>query len=335
MSSKPIALLVMHYGTPASLEEVPAYYTHIRHGRPPAPEDLEDLVSRYRAIGGPSPLKAISEEQAQCILRGVRKAGIGAKLYIGAKHTHPFIGEAIKQIADDGIDQVVALVLAPHYSTFSVAAYRKYALETRDEIAPNMKIDFVERWGELPALIDALASRVKAQLSGPTGREPLAKGEALVAGAAPATTTEAWNPEETLVIFSAHSLPKRIMAEGDPYVEELLTTSRLVAEKAGVKNWQFAFQSASKTGEPWLTPDILDVIDEEQANYKNFLACTVGFVSDHLEVLYDLGIETRDHCQKLGVNYRRAETIGTDETVMNALAEVCVETLAKFSPALT
>jgi hypothetical protein len=190
---------------------------------------------------------------------------------------------------------------------------------------------------------------------GPTGREALAKGEALVTGddltngaedfwsrfeepaekfSAPSAPAEAWDPDETLVIFSAHSLPKRIMAEGDPYIEELLATSRLVASETGVKNWRFAFQSASKTGEPWLGPDILDVINEEQGNYKNFLACTVGFVSDHLEVLYDLDIESRDHCEKLGLNFRRAATIGPDEAVMMTLAQLCAKALTATSNAL-
>jgi ferrochelatase len=302
MSSSPVALLIMHYGTPSSLEQVPAYYTHIRHGRPPAPEDLEDLISRYKAIGGPSPLAQISTQQAELVLEGVRELGVDAKLYIGAKHASPFIADAVHQIAKDGFDRVIALVLAPHYSTFSVAAYRKAALAARDEARPSMQIDFVERWGELPEFIDALSERVKKQMEG-------------------------WDPAETLVIFSAHSLPQRIMAEGDPYVEELHETSRLVAEAASVPNWKFAFQSASKTGEPWLGPDILDVIDEEKDNYRNILACTVGFVSDHLEVLYDLSIETRDHCEKLGVQYRRADTIGAESRVMSALAELCVQAL--------
>ncbi|MBS1717573.1 MAG: ferrochelatase [Armatimonadetes bacterium] len=300
MNSKPIGLLVMHYGTPASMEDVEAYYTHIRRGRPPEKEDLEDLISRYQAIGGPSPLTATSEQQAQLILEGLKKRGIDARLYIGAKHAPPFVGDAVRQMAADGIDEAVGLVLAPQYSSFSIAAYRKAALAAVEESRPQMQIYFLERWGELPAYIEALAGHVKESVKD-------------------------WNLDETLVIFSAHSLPRRIMAEGDPYVKELMATSRLVADAAAVPNWRFAFQSASKTGEPWLGPDILDVIDEEKDKYKNVLACTVGFVSDHLEVLYDLGIETRDHCEQVGIkNYRRASTIGADPKVMDALAEQCM-----------
>lgn len=308
MSSSSLALLVMHYGTPASMEDVETYYTHIRRGRPPAPEDLEDLISRYQAIGGPSPLTATSTEQANLILEGLRSRGIDAKLYVGAKHAPPFVKDVVAQMAEDGIERAVALVLAPHYSSFSVAAYRKEALSSRDAHRPEMQIEFVERWGELPTFISSLAQKVREGVKG-------------------------WDPAETLVIFSAHSLPQRIMAEGDPYPEELLTTSRLVAEAANVPNWKFAFQSASKTGEPWLGPDILDVIDEERANYKNIFSCTVGFVSEHLEVLYDLGIETRDHCEKLGLNYRRAHAIGADSAVMNELAGLCAGKLALVSEA--
>jgi ferrochelatase len=290
----PKALLVMHYGTPASLEEVLPYYTHIRRGRPPSDGQLEDLVSRYRAIGGPSPLASISKRQAELIQKGLATRGIEAKLYIGAKHASPFIADAVNQMAQDGIDDAVGIVLAPHYSTFSVAQYRSYALDTRDSVAPQMKISILERWGTLPAFIEALASRVAAQLEG-------------------------LDPAETTVIFTAHSLPKRALAEGDPYQDELLETSRLVADRLGLPNWAFAFQSASTTGEPWLGPDILEVIEELSDKTKTIVACTVGFISDHLEVLYDLGIEARDKCADLNLGFRRADVINDDPSVMEAL----------------
>jgi ferrochelatase len=298
------ALLVMHYGTPKSIDDVLPYYTHIRRGRPPTPEALQDLVDRYQAIGGPSPLTKISEDQATLIQAGLIKRGIDAKLYIGAKHTHPFVGEAIEQIAAEGISEVVGLVLAPHYSSFSIASYRDYAEKARDQHAPSMSLSFIERWGTLPALIDGLATRVAAQLDG-------------------------WNAEETLVIFSAHSLPQRIMAEGDPYPDELMETSQLVADKLGIPHWAFAFQSASTTGEPWLGPDILDVISANAETYKNVICCTVGFVSDHLEVLYDLGIEARDKCAELSLNFRRVDTINADEVIMDALAGLAADLYTK------
>ncbi|MEZ0324515.1 MAG: ferrochelatase [Fimbriimonas sp.] len=298
-----VGLLVMHYGTPATMEDVLPYYTHIRRGRPPSPEQLHDLTSRYEAIGGPSPLTALSRRQAEAIQAGLHKRGIPAKLYIGTKHAPPFVSDAVTQMAADEIDQAIGIVLAPHFSTFSIAAYKQYALGARDQHRPEMKLEIIERWGTLPALIQALAHRVNEQMNG-------------------------WSPEETLVIFSAHSLPEKIVAAGDPYKDELEETSRLVAEASGLKHWTFAFQSASNTGEPWLGPDILDVIQDNAGRYRNIIACTVGFVSDHLEVLYDLGIEAREKCEELGLNFRLAATINDDSAVMDALAELCATRLA-------
>lgn len=288
----------MHYGTPKSIDDVLPYYTHIRRGRPPSQEALDDLVGRYEAIGGPSPLTKISEDQARLIHEGLAKRGIEAELRIGTKHTTPFVADATRELAALGCDDVVGIVLAPHFSTYSVAAYEHYAFGARDEARPGMRLDCVQRWGAMPEFIDALAERIAPLLEG-------------------------WNPEETLVIFSAHSLPVKIVANGDPYQSELLETSRLVAERLGVPHWTFAFQSASTTGEPWLGPDILDVITEKANEFENVISCTVGFVAEHLEVLYDLGIEARDRCAEHGLEFRRAPTIGADPKVMDALAALC------------
>ncbi len=290
------ALLVMHYGTPASMEAVLPYYTHIRRGNAPSDEQLQDLKARYESIGGPSPLNAISQRQAQAIRRGLAARGIEAALYIGAKHSAPFVADAVEQMAYDGIEEAVGIVLAPHFSRTSVGAYRGYAEEARDKYAPKMRLEVLERWGALPALINALATRLLASLNG-------------------------LDPETTLVIFSAHSLPERAVADGDPYREELMETSRLVAEAAQIPHWTFGFQSASNTGEPWIGPDVLDVIKDQAAgNYKAVVCCTVGFVSDHLEVLYDLGIEAREAAQASGMEFRRADCINDDPDVMDALA---------------
>ena len=298
------ALLVTHYGTPATMDEVLPYYTDIRRGNPPSEEQLKNLKDRYEAIGGPSPLNDISQKQAQAIRRALANHGVDAALYIGAKHAPPFVSDAVEQMAYDGICEAVGVVLAPHFSRTSIGSYRAKAIEARDKFAPKMQIEFVERWGTLPALIDGLADRVNKAYEG-------------------------FDREKTLVIFSAHSLPERAVAGGDPYREELLETSRLVAEKAKVPHWTFGFQSASSTGEPWIGPDILHVIENEAAGkYKSVIACTVGFVSDHLEVLYDLGIEARDKCAELGLAFHRAECINDDARVMDALAGLVAD---KFS----
>ncbi len=292
----------MHYGTPKSIEDVLPYYTHIRRGRPPSPEALADLVGRYEAIGGPSPLTVISENQARGIHEGLKRRGIEAELQIGTKHTTPFVADAVKRLVEDGVEEAVGIVLAPHFSTYSVAAYEHYAFGAKP---PEMRLEMIQRWGALPEFIDALAERVAPLLEG-------------------------WNPEETLVIFSAHSLPEKIVANGDPYQSELLETSQLVADKLGIPHWTFAFQSASTTGEPWLGPDILDVITENATRYKNVLSCTVGFVAEHLEVLFDLGIEARDRCAEHNLEFRRAPTVGADPKLMDALAGLCA---AMYAPA--
>ena len=295
------ALLVMHYGTPATMDEVLPYYTHIRRGNPPSEDQLRDLTSRYGAIGGPSPLNAVSQRQAQAIRRGLAKRGIDAALYIGAKHAAPFVADAVEQMAYDGIEEAVGIVLAPQFSKTSVGAYRNYALEAKDRHAPKMRIDVLERWGTMPSLISALSSRVQRGLDG-------------------------LEPEKTLVIFSAHSLPERAVGGGDPYQEELLETSRLVAEHGQIPHWAFGFQSASSTGEKWLGPDVLDVLREQAGGqYDAVVCCTVGFVSDHLEVLYDLGIEAKEEAERLGLQFRRAECINDDPEVMDALAALAAQ----------
>jgi len=293
----------MHYGTPATLDDVLPYYTHIRRGRPPEPEHLEDLIERYRAIGGPSPLNAISRRQAESIQKGMADLGVDASLYVAAKHAPPFIADGVRQMASDGIERAVGVVLAPHYSSFSVAAYTAEAQRARDEFKPSMQLSVLQRWGTMPALIEGLARRLDV------ARTP-------------------FHPDQTLVIFSAHSLPERILASGDPYHQELLETSQLVAKRAKVPHWAFAFQSASHTGEPWLGPDILDVIEQSAGKYRNIVACTVGFISDHLEVLYDLGIEAKSKCEELGLGFARAACINDDPAVMSGLAALALGELA-------
>ncbi len=290
-----LGLLVMHYGTPASMEEVLPYYTHIRRGRPPSADQLADLTARYEAIGGPSPLTVISQRQALGIQSGLVERGIPVRLYVGTKHAPPFVADAVEDMARDGINQAVGVVLAPHFSSFSIAAYKSYALRARDAHRPDMKLEFLERWGTLPAYIEALADRVREALSD-------------------------WSPEETLVIFTAHSLPEKIVAAGDPYKAELEETSELVARSCHLRNWTFAFQSASDTGEPWLGPDILDVIHRSAAEYKNIVVCTIGFVSDHLEVLYDIGVEAKQTCAQYGLKFRQTKTLNDDPVVMDSIA---------------
>lgn len=292
-------VLLMAYGTPRTLEEVEPYYTHIRRGRPPSPEQLQDLVRRYEAIGGVSPLNAITARQVQAIETSLRERGWSGRVYLGMKHWHPFIAEAVAQMAADGVRRAVGVVLAPHYSRLSIGTYIEYALKAREAHAPQMELRFVERWGNHPLFIRAVARNLQQAMSG-------------------------WRTEQTVVIFSAHSLPQRIRQWGDPYERELLDSAQMVAQELNLPHWTFAYQSASATGEPWLGPDVLERLEEiaREWSQKQVVCCAIGFVADHLEVLYDLDIEARQKCERLGLRYRRADSLNDDPLLAQAVAEV-------------
>ena len=215
-----VAVVLMAYGSPDRLEDVPAYYADIRGGRPIKPEHLEDLVARYRRLGieDSNPLNEITEAT-----RAALEAELGIPVFTGMRHWQPRIADAVEQALAGGADVIVGLVLAPHYSSMSIERYRAQLV---DAVGGRAEIRFVERWGDEPGFVDLIADRVRGT--------------------------------DAHVVFTAHSLPARILAEGDPYKDELLETSRLVAEKAGVEEWSFSFQSESPTGEPWLGPDILE-----------------------------------------------------------------------------
>lgn len=296
----------MSYGTPESLDGVEAYYTHIRRGNPPSPEQLKELKDRYEAIvGGVFPLRENTDRQVAALQEKLNEdaAGTGVQFvcYQGLKHAHPFIEDGVERMAADGITEAVGVVLAPHYSVMSVGGYIKRAREKAE--AAGIRMGFIESYHTHPLLIDALARRVTQRLD-----------QFEEAGA---------NRDEVRVLFSAHSLPERILSMGDPYRDQLLESSRLIADKAGVKSWQFTWQSAGRTAEPWLGPDILDTLQElskEQVEYV--LSAPIGFVSDHLEVLYDLDIEALAVAKELDMRLLRIESLNSDPAYMAVLSDV-------------
>jgi protoporphyrin/coproporphyrin ferrochelatase len=277
------AVILMAYGSPERPEEVPAYLADIRGGRPVRPEAVDELVERYRRIGGTSPLNRITEAQ-----RAALEDAAGLPVYVGMKHWHPRIPEAVERALANGAERLVGLVLAPHYSRISIGGYRdrlEEALDGRAELA------FVESWHDHEPYIELLADRL-----GGTGAH---------------------------VVFTAHSLPERILADGDPYRDQLLETSQLVAERAEIADWSFAFQSESPTGEPWLGPDILAELERlEQAGVRDVLVAPVGFVSDHLEILWDLDVEAREKAAELGLDLDRIESLNADPAFIRALADL-------------
>jgi ferrochelatase len=280
------AVILMAYGSPERLVDVPAYYADIRGGRPIAPENLADLVERYRRLGieDSSPLNAITEQT-----RAALEAQLGLPVYTGMKHWSPRIADAAEAAVAAGAERIAGLVLAPHYSALSIKGYRdqlEQAVDGRAELA------FVDSWHTEPGFIELLADRVRGTSSH--------------------------------VVFTAHSLPARILGMGDPYKAQLLETAGLVAEAASLGDqWSFSFQSESPTGEPWLGPDILDhLVALRDDGVTDVLICPIGFVSDHLEIRWDIDVEAQERATELGIRVDRIEMLNADPAFVATLAGI-------------
>ena len=296
MSETRTAVLLMSYGTPRTPADILPYYTDIRRGRPPTDEQLAELTGRYEAIGGISPLAQRTEAQRKALQTALDSAADDQyEVVLGMKHAAPFIEDAVDDLAGRGFRRLIGLVLAPHYSAFSVGQY----LDRMTAAAAPHDIDVrgVRSWATEPAFIDFVSTEVKGKLAN--------------------------MPGQTRVLFTAHSLPERILTTNDPYPAELRATAEHVAAATGVDNWGLAWQSAGRTPEPWLGPDILQVIDELAADGRTaaVLVSAVGFVADHLEVLYDLDIEASRRADRQGLTFARTACVNDDATVMTALAD--------------
>ncbi len=295
--SGPLGVLLMAYGSPATLDDVEAYYAHIRGGRAPSPEQVEELRARYRRIGGRSPLLAITQAQAAAVERALRARGLAARTYVGMKHAPPFIADAVPAMAADGVTRAVAIALAPQYSRMSVGSYHAVAAEAA--AAHDLTLRCIDSWHDHAGLVAAIAARVaQARRRFATGADPI-------------------------VIFTAHSLPARIRSWNDPYPDQLLDTSGRVAAAAGVAQWRFAYQSASHTGEPWLGPDLLDMLRSvHAAGWREVVVCPVGFVADHLEVLYDIDVEGQEVASALGLRLERAPSLNDGPDFVAVLTDL-------------
>ena len=297
MTTDRTAVLLMAYGTPRTREEILPYYTDIRRGRPPTPELLEELTLRYEAIGGLSPLAGLTEAQRDALQRELDALAPGAyEVSLGLKHASPTIEEATTAIAEAGHRRIVCLVLAPHYSSYSIG---QYVGRTRAVAEPlGIEVAAVESWARDDAFVGFLAAAVRERLAG--------------------------LPERTRVLFTAHSLPQRIIDGGDPYPDELRATAELVADRAGLPAdaWSIAWQSAGRTPEPWIGPDILEVIDAlaAEGSADGVLVSACGFVADHLEVLYDLDIEAAQRAASHGMAFARTRCVNDDAVVIASLA---------------
>lgn len=287
----------MAYGGPNSLEEVEPYLLDVRGYRPTSKEIIEEVRERYRQIGGRSPILERTCDQAIALEEALNLRDKNFKAFVGMRHWHPFIHQALADMSAGGIDKAVGLVMAPHYSRMSIGAYFKKIQEAGSvmEIAP------VERWHLLPGYLDALAGRVRAALK---------KFPAEVR-------------EEVPIIFTAHSLPERILEWDDPYPAELKATVTELARRLGPNPYEFAFQSAAISSEPWLGPDAGEAIKRlASERHKHVLITPIGFVCEHVEVLYDVDIVYKGQAASLGMQLERIEMLNTAPQMINGLADL-------------
>jgi ferrochelatase len=292
-------VILMAYGSPDRLSDVPAYYADIRGGRPISRDHLDDLVDRYRRLGisdadGVSPLNQVTEDT-----RAALEQALGTPVHTGMRHWDPRIAHAVDAALARGADVLVGLVLAPHWSSLSIA---KYEALFDQAVAGRVPTRFVRAWGAEPGFVDVLAARVRDRLAA----------------------------DGTHVVFTAHSLPARILDTGDTYADTLLETSRLVADRAALGDrWSFSYQSESPTGEPWLGPDILDHLGElRDRGVRDVLVCPVGFVSDHLEIRWDIDVEAVERASTLGMRLDRIVMPNADDAFVDVLAGLVRRELA-------
>jgi ferrochelatase len=297
----------MAYGTPAAADQIEAYYTHIRRGRPPSPDQLAELRARYEAIGGSSPLLELTRAQMEGIERELALADAGELIVaLGMKHAPPFIEDGVGELLASGVRQIVGVVLAPHYSRMSVGEYEQRVLTRARAVPDPPVVSVVHSWHLAADYLALLAREVRVAL----GRlSPEAASGAHV-------------------LFTAHSLPQRILADGDPYPEQLRETAAAVAGLAELERWEVAWQSAGRTSEPWIGPDVLEAMGRLAAKgVPGVVVCPCGFVSDHLEVLYDLDIEARDRATELGLEFTRTASPNAAPELSRAVAGAVLDQL--------
>lgn len=296
----------MAYGTPSSEDDIEAYLTDIRRGRKPTCDAVEDLKERYRRIGGRPPLLDITNAQASALEKALSSQGVDVRVYVGMKHWHPYVGEVVPRIVNDGFKRLIALVLAPHYSHLSIGGY-KQALEKALDSPSRLQVDFVESWYDHPLFHRAVAEKAT---------------EAFKQFAASASVE---------LLFTAHSLPERILEHNDPYPAQFQSSCRSVAGLLRLERWSFAYQSAGQTDDKWLGPDILDVLRElsQRDKHANVLVVPIGFVADHLEILYDIDVEAQRFASTHDLNLKRTVSLNTSPTFISALADIAQKQMTR------
>lgn len=301
----PIGVLLMAYGGPESLAEIPGYLADIRDGRPTTPAVLAEITRNYEAIGGRSPIAELTRRQAEGIERTLNPAGMPQRfrVYVGMRHWSPWIEETVGRMSVDGIDRAVSMVLAPHFSGMSIARYQAKIADGLSMYRTNIDFAHVDSYHTAPGLIAALADRVLAGIA----RWPEAERDSVH------------------VIFSAHSLPERIIRAGDPYDAQVHETAQLVAQSAGIPSdrWSWSYQSAGRSPEPWLGPTYPDHLAALAARgIRNIVSVPVGFVCDHVEILYDIDIDAQRVARELGMHLERPPSLNDDPQFVKQLASI-------------
>jgi ferrochelatase len=295
-----VGVLVMAYGTPRDRDDIETYYTDVRRGRPPTPAQLSDLVRRYDALGGTFPLREVTRRQAAAIGRELDAISPGRyRVALGMKHSQPKVEDGVHELTAAGVERIVGVVLAPHYSRFSVGEYAERAEKAAAGL--GVHVDTIDSWHLLPSYVRFLSEAVTTALRAvPAGSE---------------------------VVFTAHSLPERILRTGDPYPEQLRETAAAVAAAAGIARWSVGWQSAGRTPEPWLGPEILDIVrDRAAAGAPGLVVCACGFVADHLEVAFDIDIEAVGVAADVHLPFARTASVSDDPAVMRGIAQLVADT---------
>jgi ferrochelatase len=290
------AVLLLAHGAPGRLGDIPEFLLNVRSGRGLPEKAVQEIIQRYASIGGSSPLLRITTQQAEAL-----EKALGLPVYVGMRNWKPYIEEAVRKLAEDGAGRVVALCLAPHNSRTSTELYRSHLSKAAEKVAPGLHVEFVENWHDHADLIAAFREKVSAALAG----------------------AEAESGQPVPVVFTAHSVPVGTITEGDPYESQVKATAQLLAQSMGLKEYKVAFQSPGMTSEPWMGPTVESLIDEfAEQGCRRVLLAPIGFVSDHVEILYDIDIAFREYAQKKGVCVVRPESLNASPLFIRCLASV-------------
>lgn len=308
-----MGVLLMAYGSPDSTEDIEPYYTHIRHGRTPSPELLAELQARYRLVGGRTPLSDISEATRAQLEQRLNAESVNRyRVILGMKHWHPYIEQAVRAMAGEGIRQAVGLILAPHYSTRSVAEYYGYVEQAQQKLGTAIEVERIDQWHLFPPFLEAVRRRIDTEL-------------------------QQFPPDsDVTVVFTAHSLPEKILQSGDPYPRQLLETSEALARSIGNHRWSFSYQSAGRTSEPWLGPNLVETVHRlASEGVTNILVASIGFVSDHLEILYDIDYEAQEAARAEGITLRRTEMLNASPDFVEGLVALVRERVGDVEDAVS